>query len=126
MATESLDWQTPMEVLTGSTPDISPLLQFHFYEPVYYMVEDHGFPSESGEKMGRFVGIAETVGDAMTFKILTDDTKKVIYRSTVRSALKHDEKNRRLDPLGGEPTSRPAEIVKTIAPLKGNPISKKI
>jgi len=39
------------------------------------------------KKLGHFVGIAESVGDAMTYKVLTDDTKKVIYHSSVRSAL---------------------------------------
>jgi len=30
------------------------------------------------EKLGHFVGIAEYVGDAMTCKVLMDDTKKII------------------------------------------------
>jgi hypothetical protein len=34
-ASASLNWRTPMEVLTGSTPDISPLLSFEWWEPVY-------------------------------------------------------------------------------------------
>ena len=75
-----------MEVMTGSTPDISPLLQFRFWEPVYYKVGndvDVSFPSQPPEKTGRFVGISEHVGHAMTFKILTDDTQKIIHRSSV-------------------------------------------
>jgi hypothetical protein len=35
----------------------------------------------------------------MTFKILTDDTLKVIHRSNVRLALNPHAKNLRLDPL---------------------------
>jgi hypothetical protein len=35
----------------------------------------------------------------MTFKILTDDTLKVIHQSNVRSALNLHAKNLRLDPL---------------------------
>ena len=38
----------------------------------------------------------------MTYKILTDDTKKVIYRSNVRSALTKEDRNKRVDLLGGE------------------------
>jgi len=83
LATESLHYHTPMEVLTGSTPDISPILQFHFWEPVYYALEDASFPSDANEKSGHFVGIVETVGDALTFKVLTNDTQKVIYHSAV-------------------------------------------
>ena len=40
VATESLSWRTPLERLTGVTPDISPLLRFHWYQPVYYMTTD--------------------------------------------------------------------------------------
>ena len=99
LAVPSLDWRTPMEVLNGSTPDISPLLQYHFWEPIYYLIEDkQSFPSQSQEKLGRFVSISETVGDSMTFKVLTDDTKKVIHRSTLRSAEDEKDKNKRLNP----------------------------
>ena len=74
-ATESLGWHTPTEVLTGSMPDISSLILFQFWEPVYYKLDDSAFPSESTEKLGCFVGIAENVGHALMFKVLTDDTK---------------------------------------------------
>jgi hypothetical protein len=56
-------------------------LLFRFWVPVYYELDDSTFPSESREKLGRFVGIAEHVGHFMTFEILTDDTNKVIFRS---------------------------------------------
>jgi hypothetical protein len=87
------------------------LLCFHFWEPVYYKVDDSDFPSDTHEKRGHFVGISETVGHAMTFKILTDNTLKVIHRSNVRSALNPDEKNLRLDPL--EPSDVANPIVKS-------------
>ena len=70
--------RVPYTVMTGRTSDISPLLYFYFWEPVYYKEDDTSFPSTSPEKRGRFVGIAEHVGHAMTFKILTYDTNKVI------------------------------------------------
>ena len=73
-AVGSLHWRTPIETLTGSTPDISSLLCFHFWEPVYYRVDDNDFPSESTEKLGYFVRISEHVGHALTVKVLTDDT----------------------------------------------------
>jgi hypothetical protein len=69
----------PIHMSTGSTNDISPLLCFHFWEPVYYKLDSSDFPSESREKCGHFVGISESVGHTMTFKILTDDTLKVIH-----------------------------------------------
>jgi hypothetical protein len=83
----------PIRMSTGSTNDISPLLCFHFWEPVYYMFDDSDFPSVSREKHGHFVGISESVRHAMTFKILMDDTLKVIHQSNVRSALNPHAKN---------------------------------
>ena len=93
----------PAQQLTGSTPDISPLLRFYWWQPVYYKVDDSCFPSNTRELRSRFVGIAEHVGHAMTFKILTDDTSKIISRSNVRSADGPMEYNLCLDPLCGEP-----------------------
>jgi hypothetical protein len=77
---EAID-DIPIRMSTGSTNDISPLLCFQFWEPVYYKLDDSDFPSDSREKCGHFVGISESVGHAMTFKILTDETLKVIHRS---------------------------------------------
>ena len=75
------------------------MLAFAWYEPVYYKVDDSSFPSETFEKRGRFVGIAENVGHLMTFMILTNDTRKVISRSGVQTALDDTSRNKRLDPL---------------------------
>ena len=83
-------------------PNISPLLCFSFWDPVYYKSDDSDFPSGNTEGHGRWVGIAENVGHAMTYKILTDDSKKVIYRLNVCSALTEEDHNKRVDPLGGE------------------------
>ena len=108
-----------MQVLTGEMPDISPI-QFFFWEPVYYHDPTAPFPSESTEKKGRFVGVAENVGDSLTFKILTDDTNQIIYRSTVRSALNQDERNLRLDELKFSDPSEPvADILSAVALDKG-------
>jgi hypothetical protein len=127
MASETLDWQTPLYTLTGTTTDISALLYFQFWEPVFYATADAmkyegkpGFPSETAEASGRFVGFGESVGDILTYKILTDETNKIIYRSYVRSALKKGELNRRLDPTGGEPKPI-VEIVKSPRAAKGEP-----
>ena len=102
VSSASLHGKTPIQVLTRSTNDISPLLFFRWYEPVYYKVDDSDFPSDSHEKRGRWVGIAEHVGHAMTFKILTDDTRKIIYRSNIRSALDPDSQNLRMEPLNDD------------------------
>jgi hypothetical protein len=101
----------PIRMSMGFTNDISPLSCFHFWEPVYYKLDDSDFPSDSREKRGHFVGISESVRHAMTFKILMDDTLKVIHRSNVRSALNPHAKNLRLDPL--EPGNVATPIVKS-------------
>ena len=86
-AQESLGWRTPTEWLLGYTPDITVLLCFVFWEPVYYAVDEASFPADPDEALGRFVGISEVVGATVTFKILTEDMK-VIARSVVRTATK--------------------------------------
>jgi hypothetical protein len=70
--------------LLGSTVDISPLLQFHFWEHVYYHQSETSFPSDSKEGLGHIVGISEHCGHALTYKILTADTGQVVYRTLLR------------------------------------------
>ena len=111
-ATSTLNWTTPISYLTGTTNDISPLLRFQWYEPVCYKLDDSDFPSESRELRGRFVGIAKHCGHAMTIKILTDDTQKIIYRSNVRSALDKKALNLRLDPLNINLLKKSPKIIK--------------
>jgi len=110
----------PMNKLKGSTTDISALLRFHFYQEVYYKVADGPtFPSDSREAKGYMVGIAEHVGHQLTYKVLTDDTRKVIYRSELKSASKG--RNLRLDLLSGEDFQGGKEFVKSKSPSKRIP-----
>ena len=105
-AEESLGWRPPLEVLTGQTVDISILLCFLFWDVVYVSrYEDahyHGQigSTKSSEIRGRFVGFAWNVGHALTFKVLTDDTRRVICRSRLRLA-KDGENNLKLDAEAG-------------------------
>ena len=87
--------------LTGITPEISIILLFTFYQPVFYATYDQHFPCESEERAGYWVGFGEHCGDAMTHKILDHDTQKIIYRSAVRPK-KSSTPNHRLAPHGGE------------------------
>jgi hypothetical protein len=83
MASPALNNISPIQKLTGSTPDISFCLYFSFWEPVYFHVDQkemyRQFPSLSNERKGNWVGFADGIGDALTWKILTDDTKEIIY-----------------------------------------------
>jgi len=107
-AHESLNWRTPIKWLLGHTPDISVLLQFFFWEPVYYMKEDVKW-GESTECLGRMVGISETVGHAMTYLVLTA-SGNIISRAVLRSATKEGAFiNRRADADAGDLVPRPVE-----------------
>ena len=101
IACTALDGKIPLLALTGITPDISIILLFTFYQPVFYATYDQHFPSESEERAGYWVGFGEHCGDAMAHKILDQDTQKIIYRSAVRPK-KSSTPNHRLAPHGGE------------------------
>jgi hypothetical protein len=90
---------TPLRMVTGTTNDISQLLYFSFYEPMYYHDDDSTFPSTSKECRDRWVGISENVGNFMMFKILSDNAHKIIYRSNLCSARDPNARNLRIDLL---------------------------
>ena len=57
---------TPVQALTRQVPDISFLLHFTFWEPVYYKVDQSEpkscFHSDSNENCGHWVGLLKTKG----------------------------------------------------------------
>ena len=89
------------------------MLHFSFYEPVYYRIDssepDFHFPSSSNGKKGHWVGFADNPGDHLTWRILTEDTQKIIICSGVRSALRTTT-NQRLASPSGEGTTLPFSI----------------
>ena len=113
LASPTLQGICPVQALEGTTPDISFLLHFSFYEPVYYRIDssepDLNFPSSSNEKKGYWVGFADNQGDSLTWRILTEDTHKIIIRSGVRCALRTTT-NQRLASPSGEGTTLPFPI----------------
>ena len=113
LASPTLQGICPVQALEGTTPDISFLLHFSFYEPVYYRIDssepDLNFPSSSNEKKGYWVGFADNQGDSLTWRILTEDTQKIIIRSGVISALRTTT-NQRLASPSGEGTTLPFPI----------------
>ena len=101
IACSALDGKIPLLALTGNAPDISIILLFTFYQPVFFATYDQHFPSESEGRAGYWVGFGEHCGDAMTHNILHHDTQKIIYRSAVRPK-NSSTPNHRLAPHGGE------------------------
>ena len=70
---------------------------FEFYERIYYLDSEEKYP-HTKEQRGRFMGVADQVGDALTFTILTEDNK-LLTRSVVRSAVnptRYGYENKRL------------------------------
>jgi hypothetical protein len=105
----------PLQCAKGSTQDISPLLRFYWWEPVYFKVDDALFPSTSREERGHLVGISRSnVGHAMTYKILCDKSLTILHRSNLRSAGNPSDPNLRLDPLDGENFPASSRIVKSV------------
>ena len=78
LASEKLHWLTPLGTLWGFTPDSSMFLAFHFWEHVFYACDDK-FPSTLPEHKARIVGFACGVGDALTYKILDDETQEILF-----------------------------------------------
>ena len=124
LALQSLHWHTPYEKLHGNTPDISMIYRFKFYDRVYYKRDEsrgaNQLPSQSNEAAGRFVGFSEDVGHPMTYKVLTEDTLKVIHRSRIK--LASVDPNLRLD----DPILHPEQTTTADANPNPNPTSPEV
>ncbi|MGH7973894.1 MAG: hypothetical protein ACREBR_00110, partial [bacterium] len=112
LATKSLGYITPYEYARGETPDLS-VLQFNFWEQLYYLDPLSRFPQPS-ERPGRFLGIADYIGDAMTYWIL-NEKNQIIARSCVRPV--DDEKRINIRALERMPKSILKEDMQRHVPM---------
>ena len=91
LASPTLQGICPVNALEGTTPDISFMLHFSFYETDYYRIDssepDLNFPSSSNEKKVYWVSFADNQGESFTWRILTEENQKIIIHSGVCSAL---------------------------------------
>ena len=92
LATPSLNNRTPIEKAFGVTPDISDLLQFYFYQPMFYLDTNKPAFPKSKELLGHWVGLTDNVGDALTYWILTTENQ-VIACSTLCPAYQSEHQN---------------------------------
>jgi len=92
LSAPGLDHKTPIEKAFGVTPDISALIQFYFYQPVMYLDTNKPSYPNSRELFGYWVGVAENVGDALTYTILTPEFQ-LINRSTLCPAYHPEHQN---------------------------------
>ena len=113
LASPTLQGICPVQALQGTTSDISFMLHSSFYEPVYYRIDssepDLNFPSSSNENKCYWVGFANNKGDCLTWRILTEDTQKIIIHCGVRSTPRTTT-NQRLASPSGEGTTLPFSI----------------
>ena len=113
LASPTLQGICLVQALQGTTPDISFMLHSSFYEPVYYRIDssepDLNFPSSSNEDKDYWVSFAANQGDSLTWRILTEDTHKIIICSGIRSALRTTT-NQCLASPSGEGTTLPFSI----------------
>ncbi len=68
--------------MTGNTPDISEYCRYRWYEPIFYLEQMNAFPQDT-LSLGRWLGVAHRVGQALCYFVLTD-TGNVIARTTVQ------------------------------------------
>ena len=80
--------QVPETVMSGETSDISPFVEFEWYQWVMFRDTGVSYPHDR-EVLGRYLGPSVDVGPAMTAQILKSNGW-VVHRSTYR-ALTNDE-----------------------------------
>ena len=99
----TLNNRQPIFVATGKIRDIfSAMMYFQWLEPVFVKLDDSYFPSESPEILCYWVGIAEHVGHLMIFKVWNKQTNKILYRSTICTALDPKTRNLHANPLADD------------------------
>jgi hypothetical protein len=82
-----LHGRTPHEVLTGNTPDISEYLEYEWYQPIW-VYDTAAFP-EQRRTIGRWIGVAHRIGQAMCYWVLPPSGIP-IARSTVQPISKDE------------------------------------
>lgn len=82
-----LEGRTPLEALTGETPDISQYLDFGWYDWVWFK-ENAGLDVP---QLGRFLGIANSSANLMTFHILPESGIPVAAGTVQRMTLLEQE-----------------------------------
>ena len=84
------DARTPIEEVTGNTPDISEWLGFDFYDWCWYWQGPTHELTEDKAEIGRVLGVAHRVGSDLCYWILTV-TGRIIARTTVQHVTTQDQ-----------------------------------
>ena len=110
----------PLTVVTRLLTDVSPYLDFHFWQEVFV-----GVP-RGGEQLAHWCGPSHKQGDILTYIVLLEDTKQLVSRSNVHSAkdpLFPNRIQRPVSPNGDTnvPVAKP--IITSIQDYYDDPIS---
>jgi hypothetical protein len=82
-ALSSLNWRTPLETLSGDTPDIS-VFRYYFWEMCWYKEATNVPQKQTRWVKGRFIGIAWTTGDTMCFRVVPEaGFDRTVHRTVV-------------------------------------------
>jgi hypothetical protein len=92
----SLGGLTPYQKLFSFVPDVSAYLAHHWWQPVRYS-DNVTSLDQSKERAGRFVGVADNVGDDLTYWILDEETHQCVARSIVTNRKDALHPNLRLE-----------------------------
>ena len=84
-----LQGRTPHEAIIGSTPDISSLVEFAFYDWVWYIRPGEAFPGTK-RYLGRWLGPSKQVSSDLSMKVLTYKGK--ILHTAYVQPVKPEEK----------------------------------
>ena len=106
ISTASLGGQVTFQVLYGVNPDISIILLYISYQVIFYATHDQHFPSDSEDRAGFWVCLAEYCRDSLIHIGLAAETLNIIYRSALRPRSPKDP-NKWLVDAGGEVDHQP-------------------
>ena len=102
--------ESPIMMSCFAHNDISILLNFYFWQPVHYLLDptDQSFGVKSKEKRARWAGVDESIGAKMCYKLVDDESGKIICRSAIRSATEPGTANLRVNPIESLPSDADA------------------
>jgi hypothetical protein len=86
-----LENEVPETLMTGQTSDISPLVEFGWYDWCYFYNTSQTFPDDK-EILGRYLGEAHAIGSAMAARILKHNGEVVVC-STLRPLISEEMHN---------------------------------
>jgi hypothetical protein len=83
------DGKTGWEHVLGQTPDISNWHEFTFYCPVWYIYDHENTMLASNSRLGRWLGVNNSVDNKLCYYVLTDQ-QRIIARHSVQALTEQE------------------------------------